>query len=203
MNKILVDLQEFVREIAKVYGDRDAYRYIVEDTVVSKTFQEFKRDIDAVASWFVKKGWAGKHIAIIGSSGYHWVTTFLGIACSGNIVIPIDKMLSEQEMLNLLVLGDADVVFLLRRFTKPLQDKRAGMRHQNEQVNAAVKEMLEMESLTRAHGLEKTEYRNILTKVRGAQRLPGCTTGRPSASTTSPTAASRACGCSPSASPPC
>ena len=62
------------------------------------------------------------------------------------------------------------VVFLLRHFTRPLQDKRAGMRRQNEQVNAAVKEMLEMESLTRAHGLEKTEYRNILTKVRGAQR---------------------------------
>ena len=62
------------------------------------------------------------------------------------------------------------VVFLLRRFTRPLQEKRAGMRHQNEQVNAAVKEMLEMESLTRAHGLEKTEYRSILAKVRGAQR---------------------------------
>lgn len=62
------------------------------------------------------------------------------------------------------------VVFLLRRFAGPLQDSRAGMRRQNEQVNAAVKEMLEMEGLTRAHGLEKTEYRSILTKVRGAQR---------------------------------
>ena len=61
-------------------------------------------------------------------------------------------------------------VFLLRRFSKPLQDRRARMRHQNEQVNAAVKEMLEMESLIRAHGLERTEYRNILKKVRSAQR---------------------------------
>ena len=62
------------------------------------------------------------------------------------------------------------VVYLVRRFSKPLQDRRARMRRQNEQVNAAVKEMLEMESLTRAHGLERTEYRDILTKVRGAQR---------------------------------
>ena len=62
------------------------------------------------------------------------------------------------------------VVVLLRRFARPLQDSRAGMRQQNEQVNAAVKEMLEMEGLTRAHGLEKTEFRKILTKVRGAQR---------------------------------
>lgn len=61
-------------------------------------------------------------------------------------------------------------VLLLRRFSGPLQEKRAAMRQQNEQVNAAIKEMLEMESLTRAHGLEKTEYRGILRRVRGAQR---------------------------------
>ena len=60
--------------------------------------------------------------------------------------------------------------FLLRRFTGALQDRRARMRQESEQVSAAVKEMLEMEGLTRAHGLEKTEYRNILKKVRGAQR---------------------------------
>ena len=113
---MLIDLQEYVKEIAKVYGDRDAYRYIVDDTVVNKTFKEFERDINAFASWLVKKGYAGKHIAIIGSSSYRWVTTFLGVTCSANVVIPIDKMLPEDEMLNLLVMGDADMVFLSEEF---------------------------------------------------------------------------------------
>ncbi len=116
MNKMLVDLQEFVKEIAKAYGDRDAYRYIVDDTVVSKSFKDFERDINAVASFLVNRGWQGKHIAIIGSSSYRWVTAFLGIACSANVVIPIDKMLSETEILNLLVMGDADAVFLSEEF---------------------------------------------------------------------------------------
>ena len=60
--------------------------------------------------------------------------------------------------------------YLLHRFMRPLQNRRAGMRQQNEQVGAAVKEMLEMENLNRAHGLEKTEYRTILKKVRRAQQ---------------------------------
>ena len=118
VKKVLVDLQEYVREISKAYGKRDAYRFIVNETVVGKTFLEFEKDINAIASWFVGRGWSGKHIAIIGSSGYNWVSTFLGIACSGNIVIPIDKMLSEDEMLNLLVMGDVDVVFLSKDFEK-------------------------------------------------------------------------------------
>ncbi|HAU99664.1 MAG TPA: hypothetical protein DCW47_00530 [Lachnospiraceae bacterium] len=60
--------------------------------------------------------------------------------------------------------------FLLRHFSGPLQESRAGMRHQNEQVNAAVKEMLELEGLTRSHGLQKTEYKNISRKVKSAQQ---------------------------------
>ncbi|MBO5338318.1 MAG: AMP-binding protein [Clostridia bacterium] len=116
MNRMIDDLQEYVKEIEKAYGDRDAYRYIVENTVVSKTFKKFKKDIDAVASWLVEKGWQGKHIAIIGSSSYYWVTTFLGIACSANVVIPIDKMLPENEILNLLVMGDVDFVFVSEEF---------------------------------------------------------------------------------------
>ncbi len=113
---MLVDLQEFVKEISKTYGERDAYRYIVDDTVVSRTFREFERDINSVASWLVKKGFAGKHIAIIGSSSYNWVTTFLGIACSANVVIPIDRMLPEEDILGLLRMGDADMVFLSEEF---------------------------------------------------------------------------------------
>ena len=31
--------------IEKVYGERYAYKYIVEDTVVSKTFKDLKRDV--------------------------------------------------------------------------------------------------------------------------------------------------------------
>ena len=133
MKKVLVDLQEYVREISKAYGKRDAYRFIVNEAVVGKTFFEFEKDINSIASWLVGKGWSGKHIAIIGSSGYSWVSTFLGIACSGNVVIPIDKMLSEDEMLNLLVMGDADVVFLSKEFEK-LAPKINAVNHQVEEV---------------------------------------------------------------------
>lgn len=84
MEKTLVDLQDFVKTIAEKYGDRDVYRYIVDGNVVNKSFKTFEWDINSVASWFVEKGWEGRHIAIIGSSSYYWMTTFLGIACSGN-----------------------------------------------------------------------------------------------------------------------
>ena len=90
--------------------------------------------------------------------------------CEDVVFIIVVALTTFPAMLAFYLVIVPAVVFLVRRFTRPLQTKRAGMRRQNEQVNAAVKEMLEMESLTRAHGLERTEYRSILAKVRGAQR---------------------------------
>jgi ATP-binding cassette subfamily B protein len=60
--------------------------------------------------------------------------------------------------------------YLIHRFSRPLQESRAGMRKKNEQVSAATNELLRMEDLTRSHGLEKSEYRSMLKKVRSAQR---------------------------------
>ena len=43
MNKRIVDLQDFVRMIAREYGSRDAYRYLEEGGVVSKTYKELEK----------------------------------------------------------------------------------------------------------------------------------------------------------------
>ena len=110
------DLQSFVDIIEKEYGSRDAYRYLVEDQVVSKSFRELARDVRAVASWLVKNGHCGRHIAIIGGTSYPWVTVFLGILCSGNVVVPVDKMLPEQEIRNILRMGDVELVFAAEEF---------------------------------------------------------------------------------------
>ncbi len=117
MKKTLIDLQEYVNEIEKAYKERDAYRYLSGDKVIHKTFVQFAHDIRSIASWLTVHGWQGKHIAIIGSSSYNWVTSFLGITCAAGVVIPIDKMLSSEEILNLLVMGDVEVVFLSDEFS--------------------------------------------------------------------------------------
>ena len=93
----LNDLQIFVKRIEKEYGGRIAYRYLADDTIIDKTFAELAKDIHAAASWFVKNGYAGKHIAIIGSTSYPWVTTFLGILCSANIVVPWTRCFLQKR----------------------------------------------------------------------------------------------------------
>ena len=149
MNKMIADLQEFVNETDKLYGTRDAYRYIVANTVVNKTFKDMKKDAFSIASYFVKRGFVGKHIAIIGSTCYQWVVSFLGITCSSNVVIPIDKMLPENEILNLLVMGDVDMVFLSEEFEP--------MMHSIENADNGISEVISF-SGTRFREILRTEH---------------------------------------------
>ena len=117
----LSDLPMFIGVIEKAYGSRVAYRYLVDDLIVDKTFAQLAHDVKAIASWIVKEGYSGKHIAIIGSTSYSWISTFLGIVCSANVVVPVDKMLSENEMMNILNMGDVNVVFASEEFEHLLQ----------------------------------------------------------------------------------
>lgn len=116
MSKKLVDLQDFVKEIARLYGERDAYRYLVDDVIMHKTYLELKRDVVAAASWMHKQGWQRKHIGILGGSSYSWIVAFLGIEISDNIVIPLDNMLPKQELSELFKMGDIEVLFISKEF---------------------------------------------------------------------------------------
>ena len=90
--------------------------------------------------------------------------------CEDVLFIIIVATVKFPPMLVFYIVIIPAIIFLLRRFSGSLKDSRANMRRQNEQVSSSINEMLSMESLTRAHGLQKTEYRSILKKVRSAQR---------------------------------
>ena len=122
MSSTLVDLQEYVKSIAERYADRDAYRYLVDGKVVSKTYPEFRDNIFSLATWLNKSGYQRKHIAILGGTSYEWIVSFLAIVCSNNVVIPLDKMLPKTDIYNLLDMGDVDFVFYSDEFASYFHD---------------------------------------------------------------------------------
>lgn len=123
MSKTLVNLQEFVKDIAEQYRDRAAYRFLVDDIVVSKSYNDLAGDVFSLATWLKNNGFLRRHIAILGGTSYEWVVSFLAITCSNNIVIPLDKMLPKEDIYNLLKMGDAEAVFYSDEFANFFVDE--------------------------------------------------------------------------------
>ena len=109
-------LKEFVDSIYEQYPQNIAYRFFREEVIEDRTYSNLRNDVFALASSFINNGYTSKHIAIIGSTSYEWVVSFLAIIISSNVAVPIDKMLSEKEMLFLLDKGDVEVVLFDEEF---------------------------------------------------------------------------------------
>ncbi len=123
MSKTFVDLQEYVKDIAERYADRDAYRFLADGIVVSRTYKDLERDVFSLATWLNKNGCERKHIAILGGTSYEWMVSFLAVTCSNNVVIPLDKMLPKEDIFYLLNMGNVEFVFYSDEFASYFVDE--------------------------------------------------------------------------------
>jgi len=93
------------------FGSQDAFRYKVkaqseggkkETLVEAKTYTQLKQDTECFSAALQGFGQQGKHIAILGASSYSWVVSYLGTVNSGSVAVPLDAMLPDQELCDLL-----------------------------------------------------------------------------------------------------
>ena len=89
--------------------------------------------------------------------------------CIDVVFVIVVALQSYPPMLLFYVVIVPVAVWFIRRAAKPVLESKAYMRKQTEHTNAAFKEMLDMERLTRSQSMQATEYRNISAKVRRVQ----------------------------------
>ena len=89
--------------------------------------------------------------------------------CIDVVFVIVVALQSYPPMLLFYVVIVPVAVWFIRRAARPVLESKAYMRKQTEHTNAAFKEMLDMERLTRSQSMQATEYRNISAKVRRVQ----------------------------------
>ncbi len=115
-------IKEFTDEIYEKYSDNIAYRFFRDEVITDRTYRNLRNDVYALASSFVGNGYKAKHIAILGGTSYEWIVSFLAVIISGNVVIPIDKMLLKKEMMYLFEAGDVDVILYDEEFEETAEE---------------------------------------------------------------------------------
>lgn len=117
--KRYANLKELLTDVAKLYGERDAFRYKSKKEIVSKTYNDLLSDSMAFSNVLKSLDLLGKHIAVIGATSYEWVLTYFGTVNSNSVIVPIDKELPAAEIAELL--NRADVSALV--FDKNIYDR--------------------------------------------------------------------------------
>lgn len=107
------DYRDLINYSIENYSDHVAYKYKEKPTdkkIIEKTYEQVGKDIKALSTAFLSKGWANKNIAVIGKNRYEWCITYLATTCGGMVIVPLDKALPEREINNLITRSEAEVV---------------------------------------------------------------------------------------------
>ena len=108
-------MKDTIREIfdtaVKNYPKLDAISFIKDGDVVTKTYPELDADVRRIAGALAEMGFAKSHIALVGKSSYYWGSAYLGITCGGAVAVPIDALLQDEEILELIKRADVSCVF--------------------------------------------------------------------------------------------
>lgn len=106
------DLKEIMDFVADKYGDNVGFIYKNEDKTqkIEITYNKFREDLDALGAYLISKGLKGKRIVVIGPNSYHWLVAYYATVINVGVVVPLDKGLPEEEIINSLIKCKADAI---------------------------------------------------------------------------------------------
>lgn len=105
------DIRQMLAAVAVEYPNNAAF-IIKQDKAEYKriTYRRLVHDIQKLGTALVHANLPRKRIAIIGGNRYEWMLSYLAVLCGAGMAVPLDRGLSETEILSLLPRSAADLV---------------------------------------------------------------------------------------------
>ncbi len=116
------NIREIVEHSSVLYSDRIAFRvkhkngkdFYYDDI----TYLRMRKEVEALSTYFLDNDYNNKKIVITGKNSYEWMVVFLASLCVNSVIVPIDRMLPENEFSDQLIRADGSVVFHDNTFDK-------------------------------------------------------------------------------------
>ena len=105
------DVKDLVNSSAEIYQNKAAY--LVKNSMreyEEVSFNQAKNNMDELGTALINLGLKGEKIAVIGENRYEWAISYLAVICGTGIVVPLDRMLPENEIESCLKRGEVTAV---------------------------------------------------------------------------------------------
>ena len=106
------DFAELIEGLGKKYAkNRALVWYTRSREEKSVTFGQMAKDVEALKEAFIRKGLAGKHLAIVGENSYQWLLAYMAATGCGSVAVCIDIEQSDETIMQMLRAADAAAAF--------------------------------------------------------------------------------------------
>ena len=120
-NGPLHHLGELLERMESQYGSEIS---VIEKQGENKLFYTAEKlcgDVRALGTALLDRGFENAPIAILSENSYRWIVGFLAIVCSGNVAVPLDRELTDSELLLLAQKSDIRALFYTDTFASAVR----------------------------------------------------------------------------------
>lgn len=119
------DFKDLIDQSEKLYSERPAYKLKNKDNIYYEvTYNNFRHSIYYLANSLLKDGYNRTHMAVVGANSYNWSVTYLAVTCSNNVIVPIDKELTPDNMMDVIKDSDATILFGDKKYVKSISARK-------------------------------------------------------------------------------
>lgn len=119
------DFKDLIDQSEKLFSERTAYKLRNKDSIYYEvTYSNFRHSIYYLANSLLNDGYNREHIAVVGANSYNWSVTYLAVTCSDNIIVPIDKELTPDNMMDVIKDSDSTVLFGDKKYIKSIEARK-------------------------------------------------------------------------------
>ena len=117
------NLKEMINNSKEQYGEKAAFKLKNPETkeMYTMSYNDYIDDVNALGTALIELGLKGKRIGIIGENRYEWEESYLSVICGTGIVVPLDKALTENELLNLIERSEIEAIFYTSKYTEVME----------------------------------------------------------------------------------
>lgn len=121
-------IQEMLIRSANEYADKIALEDLVDNPIPKVTFKELRDFVFRFGKALNEIGIKEKdHIAVIGENRVQWGITYLTAMTFNMVIVPIDKNLTTNEILNIIHESDSKAVVFSNTFKEMFLEKKSSL----------------------------------------------------------------------------
>ena len=102
-------LKELLACCEKKYNTNIAFAFQRKKNDIMVSYNQFKSDVNAFGTYLFSQYYKGCHIAVFGENSYEWILAHFSVTCGGNVIVPIDKDLDADDIVELLIDSESKV----------------------------------------------------------------------------------------------
>jgi long-chain acyl-CoA synthetase len=160
----ITSIQDMLLRSAKVYGDKLALEDLTDNPISSVTYKQLHDYVIRFGKALTDIGINERdHLAVISENRVQWSLTYLTAMCFNLVIVPIDKNLGQNEILNVLHESEARAIVFSDGFEPMMKEERDSL--------AKLKYYINMDSKENRHNIYSME-KIIEGQDSSIERLP-------------------------------